>query len=181
MMDPFDQKAVLESFVVLRDSREQDTARARKRYKSIGVPCEKATLSYGDYTYNAMLPDGRPLHDTSKTVLPLCAIERKMDLDELEQCFTRGRDRFRREFERAAENSCRMYLIVENATWENLLAGKYRSKMNPNAYIASIIAWMIRHDISVIFCKEETTGRVIREILYRDLKERLEQGEFDGK
>lgn len=104
-----------------------------------------------------------------------------MNLDELEQCFTRGRDRFRREFERAAQNDCRVYLIVENASWENLINGKYRSKMNPNAYLASIIAWMIRHDINIIFCKEETSGRVIREILYRDLKERVERGEFDGR
>lgn len=178
-MDPFEQKAVLESFTILRDSREQDTDRARRRYAAMNAPCERATLSYGDYTYNAILPSGDPLHDLEKTVLPLCAIERKMNLDELEQCFTRGRERFRKEFERAAQNDCRIYMIVENASWENLINGKYRSRMNPNAYLASIIAWMIRHDISVIFCKEETSGRIIREILYRDLKERIERGEFD--
>ena len=34
--------------------------------------------------------------------------------------------------------------------------------------------------MNVVFCKEETSGRLIKEILYRDLKERLERGEFDG-
>ena len=39
---------------------------------------------------------------------------------------------------------------------------------------------MIRYNMNVIFCKEETSGRLIKEILFRDLKERLERGEFDG-
>lgn len=179
-MDIFDQKMVLESFTILRDSREQDTERARRRYAAMGVPCERATLSYGDYTYNAILPDGKPLHDLTGTINPLCAVERKMNLDELAQCFTRGRDRFQREFERAAEHGCRVYLIVENGSWEHLLNGKYRSKLNPDAFKGSLDAWMVRYNTNVIFCKEETTGERIRSILFRDLKERLEQGEFDG-
>ena len=101
-----------------------------------------------------------------------------MNLDELAQCFTRGRDRFRREFERARDRNCRIYLIVENASWENLLNGKYRTRFNANAFTASQVAWMIRYNTNVIFCKEQTSGRLIKEILYRDLKERLERGEF---
>lgn len=178
-MDIFEQKQVLKTFEVLVDSREQDTERARKRYSSLGVPYHKATLSYGDYAYNATLPDGQKIYDASKTICPVCAIERKMDLGELAGCYTRSRERFKKEFERAGENGCRIYLICENANWENLLNGKYRSKVSPNAFAASAIAWMIRYNMNVIFCKEETSGRLIKEILYRDLKERLERGEFD--
>lgn len=180
-MDIFEQKQVLDSFEILIDSREQNTERARKRYASFGVPYrEKVTLSYGDYTYNATLPDGKQIYDISKTIKPQCVIERKMDLDELAGCFTRSRSRFQKEFERALENGCRIYLICENANWENLLNGKYRSKVHPNAFMASEIAWMIRYNVNVIFCKEETSGRIIKEILFRDLKERLERGEFDS-
>lgn len=179
-MEIFDIKKVLDSFEILVDSREQDTDRAQRRYKSFGVPyTQRVTLSYGDYTYNATLPNGKKIFDISKTIKPLCAIERKMDLDELAGCYTRSRQRFQKEFERALENGCRIYLICENANWENLLNGKYRSKLNPNAFMASEIAWMIRYNMNVIFCKEETSGRLIKEILYRDLKERLERGEFD--
>lgn len=179
-MEIFDIKKVLDSFEILVDSREQDTDRAQRRYKSFGVPyTQRVTLSYGDYTYNATLPNGKKIFDISKTIKPLCAIERKMDLDELAGCYTRSRQRFQREFEKALENGCRIYLICENANWENLLNGKYRSKLNPNAFMASEIAWMIRYNMNVIFCKAETSGRLIKEILYRDLKERLERGEFD--
>ena len=164
--------------MILRDSREQETKRARKRYESFGVPCYRATLSYGDYTYNAILPSGTPILDTEKTVEPLCSVERKMNLDELAQCFTRGRQRFQREFERAKDHGCRITLIVENANWENLYNGKYRSKFNSNAFVASVHAWANRYGMNLIFCKEETSGRIIKDILFRDLKERLERGEF---
>lgn len=178
-MTIFEQKEVLKSFEILVDTREQDTDRSKKRYQSFGVPFKKATLDYGDYTYNAELPGGK-LYDISKTISPICVVERKMNLDELAGCFTRSRQRFQKEFERASDNGSRIYLICENANWENLLNGKYRSKLNPNAFAASAAAWMIRYNMNVIFCKEETSGRLIKEILFRDLKERLERGEFDG-
>lgn len=177
-MTPFEEKAVLESFEVLIDSREQPTDRARRRYESFGVPYRRATLSYGDYTYNAQLPDGSLIHDPEQTIEAAAVVERKMNLDELAQCFTRSRGRFQREFERAAANGCRVYLLVENANWENLLNGKYRTRFNSKAFTASQIAWMVRYNMNVIYCKEETSGRLIKEILYRDLKERLERGEF---
>ncbi len=177
-MDVWDIKETLKSFRILIDTREQDTARARKRYASMGAPYERATLSYGDYTYNAVLPDGRPIYNTSETIKAKAVIERKYALDELAQCFTRGRDRFEREFTRARDNGCRIYLLVENASWENLINGKYRTRFNANAFTASQIAWMVRFNMNVIYCKEETSGRLIKEILYRDLKERLERGEF---
>lgn len=179
-MEIHDQIAVLNSMRVLIDTREQDTKRARARYKSFGIPFERATLSYGDYTYQATLPGGRLLYDTKKTVEPAVMIERKMNLDELAGCFTRGRARFQKEFERATSNNARIFLIVENANWENLYAGRYRSKFNPNAFVASVTAWTVRYNLNLLFCKEETSGRLIKELLYRDLKERLERGEFDG-
>ena len=178
MMDVFEQKQVLKSFEILVDSREQPTKRAYRRYKSFGVLYRRATLSYGDYTYNATLPDGSSLLDADKTAEPLCCCERKMSLDELAQCFTRSRKRFQNEFERAAEHGCRITLIVENASWENLYNGKYRTKFNSNAFVASVHAWANRYGMNLIFCKEETSGKIIKDILYRDLKERLERGEF---
>lgn len=178
MMDIFEQQAVLDSMSILVDTREQDTKRARARYAQFGVPYARTALNYGDYAYQAVLPDGKCIHDTSVTVSAPCVIERKMNLDELAQCYTTSRDRFRKEFERARDHDAKIFLIVENASWENLLGGKYRSRFNSNAFFASLTAWLARYDMTVLFCKEETTGRLIREILYRDLKERLNRGEY---
>lgn len=177
-MTIFDQKEVLKSFEILHDSREQGTERAKKRYESFGVPHKRAVLSYGDYTYNATLPDGSKIYDVSKTISPVCVVERKMNLDELAGCFTRSRQRFQREFERAQEHGSRIYLLCEDANWENLLNGKYKSRMSAEAFSASVFAWMIRYNMNIVFCKEETSGKIIKEILYRDLKERLENGQY---
>lgn len=179
-MEPFEEKTMLESMTVLVDSREQPSRRAEDRYKAFGVPYERATLSYGDYTYCAKFPDGSVLNRNAGTVIPYgLVIERKMSLDELEGCFTRDRKRFEAEFLRAQEASCRVCLLVENATWENLFNGRYKNKMKPEAFAASLEAFIVRYNLLLIFCKEETSGRIIHDLLYRDLKERIERGEFD--
>ena len=72
-MRPKDVKAVLESMTVLVDSREQDTERARWRYASIGLPVELCVIDYGDYSYNATLPDGRRIYDVSGRIRPAAA------------------------------------------------------------------------------------------------------------
>ena len=138
-----------------------------------------AVLDYGDYTYNFKLTDGKWLFEDVASAHGHCVIERKMNLDELSNCFCHERDRFRREFERAAENNATIYLLVEDATWENLINGKYRSKFNPKAFLSSITAWSARYHFKIVFCKHETSGKLIREILYRELKERLETGFYE--
>ena len=100
MVTPFDESQILESMEILVDTREQSTPKSRQRYRSFGVPYHRATLAYGDYTANYVLPDGRKLYDDSKTISPICIVERKMSLDELAQCFTHSRERFEREFKR---------------------------------------------------------------------------------
>ena len=178
-MEQRDEKRMLDSMIILVDRREQPTERAEKRYQSFGVPYHKATLAYGDYAYNFMLPDGSWLLNENETVNPSVMIERKMNLDELANCFTHSRDRFEREFRRAKDHNARIILLVEDASWENLMNGKYLCRFNQNAFFASLCSWLMRYDIQLIFCKKETTGRIIRELLYRDMRIRIERGEFN--
>lgn len=176
-MTPFRDKDILDTFRIVIDTREQMTPRAQHRIKAFGVPCERATLSYGDYAGNVTLPGGALL-DTSVTITPKCVIERKMSLDELAACLGRERRRFERELIRASEAGAKIFLLIEDGSWEKILRHQYRSKLNENAYIGSLTAFQFRYGVHVIFCTQLTTPRVIREILYRDIKERLENGEF---
>ena len=172
IMNPVDIKSVLEKAVLLVDTREQDTPALHRRLERIGLPHRREKLYSGDYSIASEI-DGAEI-TLSQTV----AIERKMSLDELAMCFGTDRQRFVKEFDRAKDSGMRLYLLVENASYENLYNHKYRSKLNPNAFIASLFAWMARYDCRVIFCKEETAPRIIHDVLYRELKERLERGEF---
>ena len=107
----------LGTLTVLVDTREQDTVLFRKRMKALGLPYVRHKLDFGDYSC-FVLADGAEL-DLSASF----AIERKMNLDELAQCYTRGRKRFEREFERAKAAGARIYLLIEDASWESAYNG----------------------------------------------------------
>lgn len=180
-MTHFEAQQVLDSMEILVDTRERPTPKAEQRYKSFGVPYSRATLAYGDYTANFVLLDGSLLYDKTRAINPICIIERKMDLDELAQCFTHSRDRFEREFQKAAANNCFIHLICENGSYEKIAGHKYDSKYPPNTFLASITAWERRYNIHFHFCSSLESGHLIREFLYRDMKERIGRGEYDTR
>lgn len=175
-MDVFEIKDALATFRVIADTREQNTPRAKERFEALG-DIERATLAYTDYCGQITLPTG-DLYDITGTIKPQCCIERKMSLDELAMCFTRGRDRFRREFERAKDAKASVWLLVEGASWEAIDNHRYRSKFNEKALRASLLAWSIRYGFNIVFCKPQSSGALIKEILYRDMKEKLENGVY---
>lgn len=174
-MHPVDVKSTLDSMVILVDTREQDTPAFRRRIAAMGCPTDRVALMSGDYSCRCTLPDGAQ-HSLAKQV----CIERKMSADELAGNFTRGRKRFIREFDRFKAVGGKPYLLVENTTWEQILAGDYRSQLDPKAFTASIAAWQARYDAHVLFCEDKTTGTLIYKTLYYELKERLESGELDA-
>lgn len=174
-MNHFDVMSSLESMTLLVDTREQPTQNLKRRIAISGLPAERRKLDAGDYSCKCILPNGSEL-DFSKHVV----IERKMSIGELCLCFGKERGRFEREFERAAAVGTKIYLIVEGGSWENVYSGKYRSKMTPQALVASIDAFRSRYGMQLDFCKAETTGRLIKDILYRELKEYLEGMEGNG-
>lgn len=169
-MHPVEVKNALESMVCLVDTREQDTPRLRARLKDMGCQWERKKLDFGDYSVKC------DILDLSGNV----TVERKMDLDELCNCYCKDRKRFEREFERAKQSGAKVYLLVEDGSWEDAYSGKYRSRMSPESLVASIQAWLARYNCQVIFCQPQTTGRLIRDILYRELKEALEKYEPDS-
>ena len=169
-MDILQKEECLQSMTILIDTREQNSDRAKRRYSAFSFPYRKQKLDYGDYSASFIL--------NGSEVQIKAAIERKMNLEELSSCFTHERNRFQREFERAAADGASVYLMIEDGNWEKLINGHYKTKFNQKAFLASMTAWIARYDLKPIFCKSETSGRLIQEILYRELKERLERGDY---
>lgn len=176
-MEQFQIEECLKSMIILVDTREQPSERAKRRYAAFPCPYRRQTLDYGDYTFSFCI-DGSEVYPEGERVKGPAIIERKMSLEELSSCFTHDRKRFEAEMIRAKENNSAIYLLTENATWENLINGRYKTKFNPTSYFASITAFMARYGVQVVFCKSETSGKMIHQILYRELKERLERGEY---
>ena len=157
------------------DSREHATAEAKKRWESFGVPYRIQALKSGDYTAEFILPNGETFSLENHAL-----IERKLGLTEICGNFCQNRDRFIREFERIKEAGARVYIVIENGSWENVYNGKYRSQMHPNALIANLTAWMARYNAHMSCCGAETFPKLCREILYREAKEILTNMAFDA-
>lgn len=171
-MHPAEIESALEGMVVLVDTREQDTPALRERVKYFGK-YERKALAAGDYSAKIPLPGGEWFF------LPV-AVERKMDFDELANCYCRARGRFKREFDRAQAAGIKLYLLIEGGSWEDAYSGAYRSHMKPQSLVASMLAWLARYDCQILFCGKQTTGKLIRDILFRESKEALVRMVDDG-
>lgn len=171
-MTPREIETALDGMVILIDTREQDTPRLRARIKDMGCRFERVKLDFGDYS--AKFPVGDEW-------IPLnVSIERKMNFSELAQCFCKGRSRFAREFDRAQKAGAKIYLMIEDATWEDAYIGNYNSQMSPKSFIGSMLAWLARYDCQLIFCNCRTSGKLIHDILRREGREMLERMMSNG-
>ena len=175
-MHPAEVEQVLETMKVCVDTREQPTKRAEMRYKQFGCPYQRKKLNVGDYTAVFTMPDGKEL-----SLENLISIERKESITELCMCFCQERKRFIREFDRARDSGTKVYLLIENASFKNMYAGKYRSHMAPKSLIASILSWLARYDCQIVFVEPEGSGRLIRDILFYEARELLLQMEEGDK
>lgn len=150
------------------DNREQQTDALEKRLSYL-QPYVRETVNAGDYTAKTLLPDDTWFY------VPV-AIERKMSLTEIAGNFCYERERFSAEFNRSRENEIRLYILIEQASWEDLYAGAYRSQMKPKSLIASLFTWCARYQSPIILCKRpDTGGKLIRDILRYEMREALER------
>ena len=177
-MEGYEIQNCLDSMKILVDSAEQPTEEYYKRCDSFGVPYERRNLDYADYTYDFLLPTGSWLHEGKSIVRGPAVVERKMSLRELSGNLCQNWDRFCREFDRARSHDASVYLLVEDGSWMKIITGKYGTKFNSKAYLHRLLKLIIVYRIIPIFVQKELSGQMIYEILYRELKTRLESGEY---
>ena len=158
-------KTELSKLTVICDTREQDHHCA-EYFKKKNIPHITRKLDTGDYS--AQIGE--------MTMERSVAIERKRNLDELCGNMTADRDRFEREFIRAKATGMHIFLIVENATWTDIFLGNYRSKLSSKSLMGSVLSWLARFPVTLLFCKPEETPRIIYGILYYYCREELLYG-----
>ena len=187
-INPVEAEECLQNMVYVVDSLEQHTEALDIRLSYL-QPFVRERLLSGDYTAKTLLPNGTWFY------LPV-SIERKMSLSEAAGNFCRERERFRAEFNRARDAEIRLYILIEQSSWENAYAGAYRSQMKPQSLIASLLTWMARYGCPILLCdvsaddkeaQEEKnkrtamlSGKLIRDILKYEMREALERMVDDG-
>jgi len=104
------------------------------------------------------------------------ALERKT-VDDLAHCIGQDRDRFIRELERL--QSFRHVALVVEGDWRHLTEGQYRSRLNPKSAANSIISWISKYRVPVVFVGDREAGQdFVKNFLYLTARaewERLSQ------
>jgi ERCC4-type nuclease len=126
--------------VIVIDSREQEPL-SFSRFRTVA-----GTLKTGDYSILGLES--------------MFSIERKSLADLVSCCCAGNRQRFERELHRLRGYRFKRLLIVGSE--EDILAGRYRSAINPKAVLASLFAFEARYDLPVVF--RSTTEDAARQI-----------------
>ena len=159
-------RKVLSGLTVIMDSRERVHMHLTSWFDGKGIPYITRALETGDYS--AILND--------ETFEDEVVIERKANIDEIAGNFTQGRERFEREMIRAKANSIKVFLIIENASWHDILLHNYHSQLKPQSLMASLLSWQVRYNITIMFCRPEETAQLIHSTLYYWAWNRLKRG-----
>ena len=159
-------KKALSELTIIIDSREQVNFHISSWLDGKGIKHITRALETGDYS--AML-DGETFEDE-------VVIERKANIDEIAGNFTAGRERFEREMIRAKANGIKVFLIIENASWHDIMLHNYHSQLKPQSLIASLLSWQVRYNITVMFCRQDETAQLLYATLYYWAWNRLKRG-----
>lgn len=168
-----ESKALLKSLTMVVDTREQKNLHITKYFTDKGIPYKVQKLDYGDYT--ALIPKNIEMGVMRDIYLSDSVnIERKANLDELAQNLTAGRTQIENEFLRS--KGSKLYLMVEDATWQDIQNKKYRSEYSPQAYMGTLRAFEARYDIRLNFSLSVNSGSFIYSVLFYHAREFLLNG-----
>lgn len=156
---------ILQDMVFIIDTREQKCQHIKDYLDENKIPYIVEKLESADYSF--YLPN-YPELNMDRMIL----VERKNSLTELAGNFTKGRERFKREFERLVDGQ-KIHLVIETATWKKLFNGSYRSSFTSKAYMASLLTWCIRYKCPYHFAETKESPELIYKIMYYELNEVL--------
>lgn len=157
-------KEQLEKMTVIMDTREQVNYNITSYLSEKKVPHISRKLDVGDYSF---MIDNLTFEDS-------VVIERKANIDEIAGNVTNDRTRFENEFLRAKAKGIKVFLLIENCTWQDINSHNYKSKLNPKALLATLLSWQVKYNITIIMCKPNETGQLIYGTFYYWLRSSLE-------
>ena len=148
-----EKQMLIDSMVCLVDTREHDGKNQHilDVFDKMGLHYEKRKLNFGDYSMkipaNPDLGIMRDLDFSSKII-----IERKANLDEVcGNLGTADRSRIKKELALAPAEKV---MLIENATYSDVLHGNYRSKFAPKSLWASLHSFWHEFGLPIFFVQQ---------------------------
>ena len=132
------------SITIKIDSREQ-------RPLPFTLPTVVGNLETGDYSI--------------QNLENMISIERK-EINDLVGSLSTGRARFERELQRS--KALDYFALIVEATFDDLVCSRYRSKMTPASVVESLSAFSIRYGLSIWFAENrDYAGRLTQSLLVK--------------
>lgn len=136
--------------MIISDSREQNNSHIINWLNNKKIPHRVEKLETADYSF--LLPENkdlgimRDLYFTDNIL-----VERKNSLEELSGNLTNDRLRFENEFIRSKG---KVHLLIENASYEDILSKNYKTEYNSQSFLASLHSFADRYNLSIQFIKD---------------------------
>lgn len=138
---------LVQSITILCDTREQKNPHILEWFNKNKISYKTKALSNGDYSFyvpaNSDLNIDRDLYFDKEIM-----IERKNSLEELSGNFTQHRNRFEEEM---ATFPGIKYLMIENANYEDIVKGNYKTNISKKSFIGSIHTFNHRYNLQIFF------------------------------
>lgn len=167
-------KELLKSLVILIDSREQKNEHITEYLDNKSIKHETLKLDHADYS--CMIPKNLDLGIYRDLYFNDCiSIERKASLEELSGNFTKDRNRIESEFLRAKG---KLILLIENATYENIILHQYKTEYKPLSFVATLKTFEARYGIETNFIRKAFTGNFIYMTMMYHVRELLKNGQL---
>ena len=143
---------------ILVDTREKKWDHIREYFERNKIEYKRRALDTGDYSF--MLPSNSELNiDRDIFFDKQIVVERKGSLEEISGNLTKERDRFEKELSLAPKEKI---IIIENASYKNLVDGNYRTEYNKSSFWASLFTFQHRYGAPFIFMEDNKyTGSYI--------------------
>lgn len=166
-----EKKEILKSMKIIVDTREKNNYHILEYWDNSKIEYIKKSLEFGDYSFfipaNIDLGIMKDIHFDKEIV-----IERKNSLDELCGNLGKNRQQFENELLRATKGR-KFILMVEDATFQNLLRGNYRSLLSSKALFSSLMTFQNRYNVIITFMEKDCVYQYIYNTFYYYLRELL--------
>ena len=137
---------IIESMVVLVDTREQVNEHITSYFDKAKIKWKKKKLDYGDYSF--MIPKNDELCIPRDMYFDnLVVVERKGSLEELSGNLTNGRATFEKELALAPK----VKVVYVEAGYDSLLKSKYDTNYAPKSFWASIHSFWHKYNCPFFF------------------------------
>ena len=150
--------------VILHDTKEQQNQHIIDYFEKEGIRHKARSLKTGDYTFMLEAdPDFGITRDLWFS--DVLAVERKNSVEELAGNIadSGGTARFAREMSRFKDIQT-VYLVIENDQLDDIILHNYRSQINADSFLRTMLTWQKKSNFYINFVRRENMGKLIYEL-----------------